>query len=291
MKKSSVLYRNIAFTVTFLLIMLVGVSATYAWFSSNRIVDTGRVTGRTNQENIRLLLGESDGANFQGKEVSGIVQLNKAATEGLMPVSSVDLQNFVTQKGTVEENAVSFEKVEEKYYFHGRVYLKAEAEQIPDNTRMAVYLDEYQENGGVFIQNTQGGNDQQFGVTNAARLGLVLQNDIRHILRLGEGQNQGRKDNTLIGGNRVGEGVVLQYTNGQVQAVKDPSESYTAYMVNEQGTAGDSKPLFYLEWNKVTPLDVYFYVEGCDPDCVDILSLDQFDFHLGLYGIMDKVVN
>jgi len=277
--------------MAFLLILIALGTTTYAWFSSNRMVDTTRVTGRSNNDEISLLVDDHGGNQFQGKETCNMIQLNKAASEGLLPVSTSDLRFFVSEAGSVEANAVSFQLAEEKYYFHGRIYVKAEAVNPPANSRMAVYLDEFTENGGAFLQNPQGGNDQAYGVENAARLGILLENGTSHILQIGEGQNPGRTNNTVVGGQHLEDGYVLHYNNGQVQAVRDSSDNYRKYLVNEQGLPGTNSPLFYLNWNQVTTVDVFFYLEGCDPDCVDIVSLDQFDFHLGLYGVMDKEAN
>jgi hypothetical protein len=42
----------------------------------------------------------------------------------------------------------------------------------------------------------------------------------------------------------------------------------------------------YLELNQIYAVDIYFYLEGCDPDCSDSVSLDGADLHLAFYGVL-----
>ena len=33
------------------------------------------------------------------------------------------------------------------------------------------------------------------------------------------------------------------------------------------------------------PVDIYFYLEGCDPDCSDDISYQGVELHLAFYGV------
>ena len=46
-----------------------------------------------------------------------------------------------------------------------------------------------------------------------------------------------------------------------------------------------------LDLNHEYVVDIYVYLEGCDPDCTNILSLENFDFHLGFYGVLTEEAN
>ena len=35
-------------------------------------------------------------------------------------------------------------------------------------------------------------------------------------------------------------------------------------------------------------LDIYFYLEGCDPDCSDSVSFDNANLHLAFYGAVSQ---
>lgn len=282
------IFQVIMFVALIMIFLIAGTTATYAWFSSNKMVDTGKITGRSSQQNVALLIDVNGNDKFSGKQECGIQQVNASVMNELMPVSTKDLQNFVYQVGTVENNAVSFQVLEqEKYYYHGVIYLKAENTNPEEHTKMAVYLDEYGENGGVFFSNMSGNGSLQ-DILNVVRIGLRPQNNSSKILRLSDGETTGRRNNTQVDGKIVGDGIVLTGSNGQIQSVADPSEIYTKYLVNEQGLVEGTSPLFYLEWNTVTALDIYVYLEGCDADCIDDISAEQFDFHIGLYGIVEK---
>ena len=48
------------------------------------------------------------------------------------------------------------------------------------------------------------------------------------------------------------------------------------------------KPLLQMELNRVYKLDIYFYLEGCDPDCSSSVELDEADLYLAFYGVLDR---
>ena len=43
-----------------------------------------------------------------------------------------------------------------------------------------------------------------------------------------------------------------------------------------------------MELGKIYTVDVYFYLEGCDPDCSDSVSFDQSELYLGFYGVLSQ---
>ena len=47
-------------------------------------------------------------------------------------------------------------------------------------------------------------------------------------------------------------------------------------------------PLMYMELNRIYTVDVYLYIEGCDPDCSDSIGLQEADLHLAFYGILEE---
>ena len=45
--------------------------------------------------------------------------------------------------------------------------------------------------------------------------------------------------------------------------------------------------LIDMELNKVYQIDIYFYIEGCDPDCTsEKVGLDSAALQLGFYGLL-----
>lgn len=284
--KKNIFVRFAAVAAMLVVVLLAASTAGYAWFSSNSVVDTSKASGRTDSEKVELLISSQGGNSFKGEHEASIDQVNKTKTDQLMPVSTADLKNFVYSTGTVEDMAVHFIKTkDEEYYYHGRVYLKAVGTDMPKNTRMLLYLDSAKENGGEFFQNTKG------YMMNAARLGLSFDDGDQVIFKVSEESNP-KKDqvlNTVIDGVKLSGDQVIDSSGSKLKAVKDPSVSIKDYMVNSDGTADSStKELLKMELNKVYTVDVYFYLEGCDPDCSDVTQLDKLDFHLAFYGVLTE---
>lgn len=281
--KASTYLKQLWIGTAMLFIMAVSVTtATYAWFTSNRVVVTDKVSGRSDTDMVSLLIGESGGDSFQGGTECRITRVNAQAEDVLMPVSTADLKNFVYNDGSVEDMAVSFEKAEEEYYYHGRVYLKAESAGHDPNQVLALYLDGAADRGNPF-KNAKG------NVLNSARLGLEFVGENKsYILRAGEDRNNApdRAQNTSINGVVLGEGQVIDSAGGVLRAVNDPSISMNDVLLGEEIAGTGAKPLLYMELNKIYQLDLYIYLEGCDPDCTESVAMDEMDLQLAFYGVL-----
>lgn len=272
--------------ITSLAIVVCLSSATYAWFSANSIVRTNRVTGTTGTDQVVLQVSQAGGDSFQGGAEAGLIRVNSGSAGSLLPVSTSDLRNFVYNASTIEEAAVHFLKVEgEQYIYHGRVYLRATAQGHSENTRLALYLDGTENNGSV-ARNVKG------YLANAARLGLTFDGSGTKILRLSEDANPegDRIMNTVLNGVELTAGQVIDSSESTFKAVADPSEPLANYMVGEDGLSGSTRitPLLNMELNRIYMLDVYFYMEGCDPDCSDVTRMDELDLHLAFYGVLTE---
>ena len=259
-------------------------AATYAWFSSNSVVQTNFVSGRTDKDTVELQISSAGGSSFKGEEKAPVTQVNSYSATELLPVSTADLSNFVYSAGTVQDAAVHFEKVEkERYYYHGRVYLQAVAENHTQNSKLALYLDTAADNGGEMFQNMKG------YMANAARLGLTFDGGQAKILRVSEDHNptQNRVMNTVLNGTQLKDGQVIDSAGSTLKATADPSEAIADYTVGAEGLVDSSqKELFTMELNQIYTVDIYFSMEGCDPDCSEITQLDELDMHLAFYGVL-----
>jgi hypothetical protein len=182
--------------------------------------------------------------------------------------------------------ASSFQVVEqEDYYYHGRVYVRATAEGQDTSGKMAVYLDQGSDSGGAIAQAASG------DLLNASRLGLTFDGENSVIFKLSNTSNTSKKQvrNTVLGGSVLSDDQVLGYSNKKVTGVKDPSVFLSQYTisVSDDTVSLPDAPLTYLELNKIYPVDIYFYLEGCDPDCSDSISYDEAELHLAFYGILE----
>lgn len=274
-------FRTWFLSVTMLAAVLSLAAATYAWFTSNRAVGTSTATARTGEETLTLQLSSSGGSAFRDMQTAAITQVNRTSAAKLLPVSTSDLVNFVCAPSTVADQAVHFEKVEnEAYYYHGRIYLRAFGEGFSGSQVMNLYLDQSER---LLGKNVDG------RLLNAARLGLVFDGDTANpiILRLSEASNPSdmQSNNTVVNGTKLNGSQVLRYRNGSVSAVRDPSVPVADYAM-DASLGLPSHTLLSMQIGKIYSLDIYFYLEGCDPDCTDSVSFNTADLQLSFYGVL-----
>lgn len=259
-------------------------AATYAWFTSNNRVTTNRVSAHTSTESVALQISETGPEDFVPGEVCGLPQVNGTDAEYLLPVSTADLQTFFYLVSSGESSSVFRTVSDENYYFHGRIYLRAVANEAAGSSQMALFLDDSAETG-VLAANESTGK-----LLNAARLGLAFNGGSEKIFYLSAESNPSGEQirNTYLNGVPVADGSVLAGTAGNVIAVADPALPLSACTVSVSGSdvVLPDQPLCYLDVNTVYTVDVYFYLEGCDPDCSDAVSFDAADLHLAFYGVL-----
>lgn len=275
-------YKTGFLVVTICAAVVAMTAATYAWFTTNKQVSTSTATARTGDERLELQISSEGGDRFNDQETVSIVQVNQTDQKKLMPVSTADLTDFVYAPVTADGDAVTFLHVEqETNYYHGRIYLRAVGTGFSDNDRMALYLDQ---SDGVLADASDG------MLLHAARLGLRVDGKNPVIFHLSDETNpKGTQAyNTVVDGRRLGADQVLAYRNGKVTAVADPGVSLADYTVSFDDTQVKlpTQPLLLMEWNKIYTLDIYFYLEGCDPDCSDAVSFDPAELHLAFYGVL-----
>ncbi|MBO4750789.1 MAG: hypothetical protein J5546_10770 [Lachnospiraceae bacterium] len=280
--------KTVYMCVTVLAALLTFSAATYAWFSTNSVVNTTRASGKTNTDQVDLQISANGEGNFQAAKEAPLVQIN--ATKLLMPISTADLRTFVVNTNTVDDMAVSFNKVtSEKYYYHGRVYLKAASTGHAEGAKLALYLDGT-EGIGANVYTTAKGT-----IARAARLGMTFDGANAKIMRLTEESNPSGQQvlNTKVGGVAVQAGQVINGSADPMQIVADPSAPISTFAIGADGVTGmESKtPLLMMELNHIYAVDIYFYLEGCDPDCSDVAKLDSIDMHLAFYGVLVEGAN
>ena len=280
-------FRAWAVGVTMIAATLALSAATYAWFTSNRLVNTDKATARSGTDTLELQISSEGGNNFQALSEAAIIQMNRTALSELMPVSTADLNSFVYNPSSRGDMAESFRTVtDENYYYHGRIYLRALAQGDSVSGRMALYLDEDNEAGGALAQSDGG------LVLNAARLGLTFDGGNPAIFYLSNDSNPESQQirNTSINGEILADGQVLKSSGGTLSAVADPSIPLAnrTIVMNDSGAVLPEAPLLYMNLNQIYTVDIYFYIEGCDPDCSNSIGLDELDLHLAFYGILEE---
>ena len=286
MKKPGSMIRVWGTAVTMLFLIVSLTAATFAWFSANRVVNTDMVSTRSGSSSLELQVSAVGGGAFRGSQEAEITQVNRTSRTGLLPVSTADLKTFVYNPATTDGNASSFRTVtDEEYYYHGRIYLRALAEGQPQGSRMALYLDQSASSGGALVSANSG------LLLNAARLGIVFENQAPVIFRLSNGENSAsdRAYNTVLNGQKLGADKVLNGTGGTVRQADDPSILPEVYSIRTDGETVllPEQPLLYMELNRIYQADIYFYLEGCDPDCLsDKVALSKAALNLAFYGLL-----
>ena len=281
-------FRMWCLSVMSIIALLALAAATYAWFSSNRKVSTSTATARTGDETLELQISSSGGGSFKDNERVSIAQVNQTNAKKLLPVSTSDLSNFVYSPVPMDRTASAFKSVEnEDYYYHGRVYLRAVGDGWSSGSKMDLYLDE---TDGVF------GSASSGNLLTATRLGLTFDGKSPVILKLSDSSSPKANQvyNTVVGGVTLGANQVLHSSGGsKVKAVHDPSKLASDYTIGfSRGSLQIPKePLISMDFNKIYAVDIYFYLEGCDPDCSDSISFDESDLYLGFYGVLNEGAN
>ena len=265
--------------------LLVLTTATFAWFTANSRVSASRVETSTAYEDLTLYVKAPSDSAFTGNTCR-LEQIAGSTT--LRPVSTDDLLSFVYCPQTVSDNAESFARVsdirDQNLFFLGAVDLRAETAGEGAGGRVAVYLEE-SEALGALVQKT----DEESLLLNAARLGLMLRDhpETARIFYLSDTENDEDDQirNTVIDGELQPDGIVLHSTSaGRVTAADDPALPLGGFMLPEEGDPG--QPLFDLEPYTDYTLDVFFYLEGCDPDCSEAVEYDAADLGLAFYATL-----
>jgi len=279
--------KTIYMCVTVMAALLTFSAATYAWFTTNSVVNTTRATGKTSTDLVELQISSNGADNFQAAKEAPLVQVNASGL--LMPISTADLRTFVTSTSTVDDVAVNFTKVtNEKYFYHGRIYLKA-ATTGHTGGKLALYLDGTDGIGSGAYTSAKG------TIARAARLGMTFDGANAKIMRLSEESNATADQvmNAKVGGVAVQKGQVINGSTDPMTIVADPSAPIASFTIGADGLTGrESKtPLLMMELDHVYAVDVYFYLEGCDPDCSDVAKLDSINLHLAFYGVLVEEAN
>ena len=271
-------------------------AATYAWFTANREVETEKVTARTGSTNLELQISRKPGDQFSTKSETDeagntytVAEL-KERDHVLMPVSTEDLKTFIyspiTDEGQATEQTlrilhsdVAAEKeIAEGLYYHDTLYLRLEGGgSMPEDAKADLYLDNLRD-----LPIVQAHENSK--LLDAARLGLTIDDGTPLILRFtSDGENA--LSNTRLDENQLKTGLVLIEQNGGVA----PSGSDPSHLLKDYQFSADNAiptPLLTMKLGTIYKLDIYFYLEGCDPDCSGDVETDKADLALAFYAAL-----
>lgn len=273
-------------TILVLLILVLG-GTTFAWFTYNRVTSTDTVTSRTGEDAVELYVSSTGENDFKQLKEADIIQVNSANKESLLPVSTADLKTFLFSSGSQGKVVSSFvEDSDGKYYYHGRVYLQAVIKGQNAEKTLDLYLDATE---GSPLQS------ESEEILNASRLGFTFDDNHPVILSLSDQSNVGDEDyktTTVIDGVEIGPGKVLGIGAGGITAVPDPAKPIDDYCIsiNDGAAKIPASSLITMRSNKIYTVDIYYYLEGCDPDCNGVLALEDMTLQLSFYGVLNSGV-
>lgn len=259
-----------------LLLILVAIGTTYAWFSLSGRASTyvTPMGGTISEGTTSLLISASSSGPFD--KTCDLVYASNP--DSLKPVSTADLSRFY--KATAQNKdgiAVLYQSADDNVdtqTLHGTVYLQCL------NAPCDVYFNRDQLKLGTDAQALAA---MRFGMKITAREGTKT-----YIFKLDELGSTGsaQSQQTVLGTSTVVSSI---NGSGQAEYVTDPSTGLSDYMANA-GTgdndfqAGTTR-LVRLEKDEVASVEYWLYLEGCDEQCINEVQSKSSDIQLAFAGV------
>ena len=264
-------------------------AATYAWFTSNMKVNTNSVSVHSDTSKLVLELGDADAGSWsQQGDASLASTASEAAT--LYPVSTFDLNGFAAcAQNNSSGDATVFEQAKDNgsAYYHGWIDLRPTitgtgASKVKG--KVSLYLAESLVPQGADAE-----------LLRAARVGIKISNGSQvlatNIFELDSSDSGHRGEHpTTAPAGLAGytDGMLLGWQNGQLACGADVKQDPAAFTLDTSETA--TRPqnvLATLALGQTYRLDIYYYIEGTDPDSADYLHQDPGTLHLALFATLD----
>lgn len=264
-------------------------AATYAWFTSNMKVNTNSVSVRSDTSKLVLELGDADAGSWsQQGDASLASTANGTAT--LYPVSTFDLNGFAAcSQNNSSGDATVFEQAKDNgsAYYHGWIDLRPAitgtgASKVKG--KVSLYLAESLVPQGADAE-----------LLRAARVGIkissggqVLATNIFELDSSDSGHRGEHPTTAPAGLAGYTDGMLLGWQNGQLACGADVKQDPAAFTLDASETATrPQNSLATLALGQTYRLDIYYYIEGTDPDSADYLHQDPGTLHLALFATLD----
>ena len=263
--------------------------ATYAWFTSNMKVNTNSVSVRSGTSKLVLELGDANAGSWSQQGDASLAS-NASGAVTLYPVSTFDLNGFAAcAQNNAAGDAAVFEqaKDDESAYYHGWIDLRPTitgtgASKVKGN--VSLYLAESLVPQGADAE-----------LLRAARVGIkissggqVLATNIFELDSSDGGHRAEHPATAPAGLAGYTDGMLLGWQNGQLACGANTTRDPAAFTLDASETAArPQNSLATLALGQTYRLDVYYYIEGTDPDSADYLHQDPGTLHLALFAILD----
>ena len=264
-------------------------AATYAWFTSNMKVNTNSVSVHSDTSKLVLELGEADAGEWSQQGDASLAS-TASGSATLYPVSTFDLNGFAAcSKNNSSGDATVFEQAKDNgsAYYHGWIDLRPTitgtgASKVKG--KVSLYLAESLVPQGADAE-----------LLRAARVGIkissggqVLATNIFELDSSDSGHRGEHPTTAPAGLAGYADGMLLGWQNGQLACGADVKQDPAAFTLDTSETATrPQNALATLALGQAYRLDIYYYIEGTDPDSADYLHQDPGTLHLALFATLD----
>lgn len=264
-------------------------AATYAWFTSNMKVNTNSVSVHSDTSKLVLELGNADTGNWS-QQGDASLSSNASDSVTLYPVSTFDLNGFAAcAQNNAAGDATVFEQAKDdgSSYYHGWIDLRPSISGTGASKvkgKVNLYLAESLVPQGADAE-----------LLRAARVGIkissggqVLATDIFELDNSDSGHRAEHPTTAPAGLAGYTDGMLLGWQNGQLACGADVKQDPAAFTLDTSETATrPQNALATLTLGQTYRLDIYYYIEGTDPDSASYLYQDPGTLHLALFATLD----
>ena len=258
--------------------------ATYAWFTNNMKVNTNSVSVHSDTSKLVLELGSWS----QQGDVSLTSNATGAVT--LYPVSTFDLNGFAAcAQNNSAGDATVFEQAKDNgsAFYHGWIDLRPAITGTGASKvrgKVNLYLAESLVPQGADAE-----------LLRAARVGIKISSSNQVLatnifeLDSSDSGHRGELPTTAPAGLAgYADGMLLGWQNGQLACGTNVTQDPAAFTLDTSETATrPQNTLATLALGQTYRLDIYYYIEGTDPDSADYLYQDPGTLHLALFATLD----
>lgn len=273
----------------FVLVVIVAVliAATYAWFTSNAVVNTNSVSVHSDESKLVVELGDAS-ADRWSSEGDVAFSSNGPNPLTLYPVSTFDLEGFVECTRTDDRGrAVHFEKAEDgQHFYHGWVDVRANVTGSGASKAAGTV--------NVYLGDTLAPEGANAELLKATRVGIKLSRNGQVVqsryFTLDDSAGSHRSEHPATAPSLSGysEGMLLGWENGELACANDNAQDYTTYlMCSDENAIRPQNALLAMDLGQTYRMDVYYYIEGTDLDSADYLYNDIGILHVDLFAVLD----
>lgn len=273
----------------FVLVVIVAVliAATYAWFTSNAVVNTNSVSVHSDESKLVVELGDAS-ADRWSSEGDVAFSSNSPNPLTLYPVSTFDLEGFVECTRTDDRGrAVHFEKAEDgQHFYHGWVDVRANVTGSGASKAAGTV--------NVYLGDTLAPEGANTELLKATRVGIKLSRNGQVIqsryFTLDDSAGSHRSEHPVTAPSLPGysEGMLLGWENGELACANDNAQDYTTYLMrSDENATRPQNVLLAMDLGQTYRMDVYYYIEGTDLDSADYLYNDIGILHVDLFAVLD----